>query len=123
MQKPKHPTATAANIKPASTGKRTDSAPCPPASSSKGRPGEKNRSQRGAGHEKIHAIVEAFPKGPMRYLLPSPGPDGSVWTLDASAAQRFSGFEGFDFLGRAHERGVELALLPLDDRMLRGGGQ
>lgn len=87
------------------------------------RQADKKRSKRGPGHEKVHAIVEAFSKGPTRYLLAAPGPDGSIWTFDPSKAQRFSGFEGFDFLARAHERGVELALLPLDDEIISGSAQ
>lgn len=73
-----------------------------------------------AGHRKIYAIVEANATAPMRYLLDAPGPDGSPWTRDPSKARLFSGREGFDFLGRAHERGIELAMLPLDEDVLCG---
>lgn len=80
-------------------------------------------SYRNAGRRKIYAIVEADATQPMRYLLDKPGPDGSPWTLDPSKARRFSGFEGFDFLGRALERGLELAMLPLDDVVAGGEGR
>ncbi|REE17115.1 hypothetical protein B0G71_0052 [Paraburkholderia sp. BL27I4N3] len=81
------------------------------------------RGYRNAGRKEIYAIVEADATQPMRYLLAEPGPDGSPWTLDPSKARRFSGFEGFDFLGRALERGLELAMMPLDDVVVDGAGQ
>ncbi|CAG4886952.1 hypothetical protein [Paraburkholderia saeva] len=81
------------------------------------------RGYRNAGLVKIYAIVEADATHPMRYLLEKPGPDGSPWTLDPSKARRFGGFEGFDFLGRALERGLELAMLPLDGDVDGGEGQ
>jgi len=80
-------------------------------------------SYRNAGRRKIYAIIEADATQPMRYLLDKPGLDGSPWTLDPSKARRFSGFEGFEFLGRAHQRGLELAMLPLDDVVDGGEGR
>ncbi|WP_233864673.1 hypothetical protein [Paraburkholderia adhaesiva] len=76
------------------------------------------RSYGKPGYRKIYVIVDANTTLHRRYLLERRDRDGSPWTYDITQAWRVGGFEGVEFLDRALERGLDLALEQLDDCVL-----